>query len=558
MVRKNGLLLLLTIGIITLLLVVPQTFSINDGGSIRVLNIRIQRAGVYEYENTGLLYSALDYLKKGDKDVGMVIMPGVFSTAPMNCFSDPDIDFLKECNNPYWTDTFLKGVNDYDGIRTCLSELTNESICFRGTYVPKEYFMHTPDGWDVENAEEAGYIFSREGFFITREQPEEDLFIFHLEKGDFGVYFRENVKERLPEWYIRLKEIYYGIEIVDSCSLLSKKTLPTVFETSEIQLKPINIHRPYQWSIFAALGLALIVSAVYMPKSLLRDIYKNRKNILLILIVLAAIICMSAGLVAITDKAKKIYSTGEGPIGYWKNMDSSDKTGNTTSWEFLQDGTFEIKTKEETYYGLWDIKSAKMISLTFITQNETYEQNWIYRIKETENGRLLNVYNPFGNVILRFESKGKSITNEESKSIASNVFVNIVQNQDAPIEITVVDLREKGTAWITSIIGSELYMQIPITLPKPGEHEELNVKLEGHTFIADVFEDSLSIYGVSLNMNIYAFDYSYFDESLLESVYKYVIDCEPGENIKLAPIHLTKDESSDDESHHNHCEPDGQ
>ena len=179
-------------------------------------------------------------------------------------------------------------------------------------------------------------------------------------------------------------------------------------------------------------------------------------------------------------------------------------------------------------------------------------------MKETENGRLLNVYNPFGNVVLRFESKGKSITNEESKSIASNVFVNIVQNQDAPIEITVVDLREKGTAWITSIIGSELYMQIPITLPKSGEHEELNVKLEGHTFIADVFEDSLSIYGVSLNMNIYAFDYSYFDDSLLESVYKYVIDCEPGENIKWAPIHLTRDESSDDESQHNHCETDGQ
>ena len=557
MMGKHILLLLLTVGIIAFLLVVPQTFSKNADG-IRIMNVKAQRASVYEYENASLLYSATEYLKKEDKDVDMIIIPGVFSTAPMNCFSDPDIDFLSEYGNPYWTNVFLKGVNNYDGIRSCLSELTNERLCFRGVYVPTEYFMHTPDGWDKENAEEAGYIFSREGFIITREQPEKDLFVFHLEEGDFGVYFRENAKYELPEWYIRLKELYYGIDIIEASTLLSKKTIPTVCETQEIHLKAINTHRPYRWSIFMAIGLAFVLSIVSVHDTLFPTIYKKRKDLLYLLIAISMAMLTMGAIDIENEKTERINSTGEGPIGYWRNMDLRDETGNTISWELLQDGTFEIKTKEEAYYGLWDVKSNQTISLTFITQNETYEQNWIYRMKETKNGRLLNVYNPFGNVILRFESKGKSVTNEESKSIASNVFVNIVQNQDAPIEITVVDLREKGTAWITSIIGSELYMQIPLTLPKPGEHEELNVKLEGHTFIADVFEDSLSIYGVSLNMNIYAFDYSYFDESLLESVYKYVIDCEPGECIKWAPIHLTRDESSDDESQHNHCETDGQ
>ena len=558
MMGKHILLLLLTVGIIVFLLVVPQTFSKNTDG-IRIMNVKAQRANVYEYENASLLYSATEYLKKEDKDISMIIMPGVFSTAPMNCFADPDIDFLTEYGNPYWTNMFLKGVNDYDGIRACLSELTNESLCFRGIYVPTEYFMHTPDGWDKENAEEAGYIFSREGFIITREQPEKDLFVFHLEEGDFGVYFRENAKYELPAWYIRLKELYYGINIVEASTLRSKKTIPTVCETQEICLKTINTHRPYRWSIFMAIGLALVLSIVNVHDTLFPTIYKKRKDLLYLLIAISMAMFTMGIVTFVIEKTERIHSTGEGPIGYWRNMDSRDKTGNTISWELLQDGTFEIKTKEEAYYGLWDVKSNQTMSLTFITQNETYEQNWIYRRKETENGRLLNVYNPFGNVILRFESKGKSITNEEGESIASNVFVNIVQNQDASIEITVVDLREKDTAWITSIIGSELYMQIPITLPKPGKHEELNVKLEGHTFIADVFEDSLSIYGVSLNMNIYAFDYRYFDESLLESVYKYVIDCEPGENIKLAPIHLSGDKKpSDDESRHNHCETDGQ
>lgn len=282
MMGKHILLLLLTVGIIAFLLVVPQMFSQNADG-IRIMNVKAQRASVYEYENTSLLYSAMEYLKKEDKDINMIVIPGVFSTAPMNCFSDPDIDFLTEYGNPYWTNMFLKGVNDYDGIRACLSEFTNESLCFRGIYVPTEYFMHTPDGWDKENAEEAGYIFSREGFIITREQPEKDLFVFHLEEGDFGVYFRENAKHELPEWYIRLKELYYGIDIVEASTLLSKKTIPTVCETQEIHLKAINTYRPYRWSIFMAIGLALVLSIVNVHDTLFPTIYKKRKDLLYLL-----------------------------------------------------------------------------------------------------------------------------------------------------------------------------------------------------------------------------------------------------------------------------------
>lgn len=539
MLGKN-ILRFLTITIITITLLSVSLIPSGDGVNISVLNVKTQRSYIYEYEKMELLQASLDHLNYESHDVELIIMPGVFSFAPINCFSDPDIDFLKEYDNPYWTDVFWKGVNDYDVIRSCLSELPNEGICFRGVYVPKEEFMHTPDGWDNEIAEEAGYIISREGSIITRDQPEKDLFVFHLEEGDFGVYFRENAKYELPEWYIRLKELYYGIDIVEASSLLSKKTFPTVYDTQEICLKAINTHRPYLWSVFAAMGLVLILSVASVHNSLFLTIYKKRKDLLCLLVAISMTILIIGVVASVIEKMERIHSTGEGPIGYWENIDISDKTGSTLSWELSNDESFELKTQEKNYYGIWKTNADHTISLIFTNENEKYEQRWLYRTKEVKNGRLLNVYNPFGNVILRFRSKGKIVETEKEKSSSANIYVNIIYDDEGSTETTVVDLRESGTAWISLIKGSELYMQSPVTLPVPGRDGEMKINFDGQTFTVDVFEDTLSIHGESLDVNIYAFDYRYFEDSLLESVYQYVVDCEPGENIKVAPVYSTE------------------
>ena len=546
--------LFMSVGIILILLIIPRVpFGDKDVIHKAILTANVKRAYVYDYENLELFSCYAEHLKKINEPVDLIIIPGILSSAPMNCFSDPYIDFPKEYNNPYWTDVFWQGERDYDNIRSFMSMLTNEGLCFRGTYVPLECFMHTPDGWDMENAEEAGYIITKNDIIITKDCPEPDLFVFHTEEGDFGVYFRENAKMRLPQWYLCLKELYYGIDIIDASKVLSEKTTPVLFETGEICLSQINSYRPYRWSIYAVLVFAIVFPFI-QPRREFVGIVDKKKHQLIHFLIALAIVSVLAGVFFAAKRYEKIHMTGSGPVGYWKEITQNSKGEETVSWEMAEDGSFEITTAKKKYHGIWNIEENGTLYLNFVNRNGTYEQRWIYRIKETESGRFLNVYDPFGNTVLRFVSKGKSTDEKkEPPTSAANIFVNVSQNGSGELELVAIDLRDKDVAWISSVIKNDVfYMQVPVTLPVAGKEGELKINFDNQTFVVDIFEDVVSIHGETLDANIYAFDYTYFEEDLIEPIYRYVVNRNPGENIKIPETYFWDQPDMSDTDSHQH------
>ena len=491
---------------------------------------------VYDYENEEMLNYYRGLSDVYYKDIDAIIMPGKYSDAPMNCFADNTLDFMQEIDNPYWSEKFWTSVGRWDSLRGWLSENPDVMICLRSTYVPIEDFMHVPDGWNTEDALEAAYLVGTDSILTTTEQPEKDLFIFHLDEGDFGVYFREDAQSRLSEWYILLKEIYYGIEIIDASRIRNKVIKPIILETESVTLRSINKFRPYWWSFCIApyllIGIAILFTYKLKCKEKRGIAYKRHNETQYGLFILFTfLILLSSGLVhSVKSWTKNIYSTGAGPVGYWTNINEDNRFQKTT-WFLEPDGSFTITDGGEEYYGLW-FNDGMMLTLVFTDENGSYEQSWVCKIKETENGRFLNVYNPIGNVILRFTSKGRLVGPSEAGR-QNTVFVEMIQNNYDEIEVVVVDLRNPSTAWVSCIIDGELYFQMPVSIPEPDKNGAFTFEFGEQRLIADVFDDTISLHGESLNANIYAFDYKYFEEDeYIDLVYKYVIDCEPGENVK--------------------------
>lgn len=536
MYGKKQRLTFLLIFVVVLLSVSCQERHSTDR-TLNILKTVPQSPLVYDYENEEMLNYYRNLPDVYYENIDAIIMPGIYSDAPINCFANSNKDFLQEQGNPYWSEKFWTSVGKWDNVRSWLSEKPDVMICLRSTYVPEEDFMHVPDGWNMEDAVETAYLIGADSILITTEQPEKDLFIFHLQEGDFGVYFRENAQKKLPGWYILLKEIYYGTEIVDACRLRTKVVKPILHETESVTLRSINRYRPYWWSVCIAACLLIGIAMVYIyrlkhtkKQEFIKKRYTGAKWGWFMLSTL--LIVLTAGIIhSVQSWAKTVHTTGAGPVGYWTNINEENRYHKTT-WFLEADGSFTIKDGAEEYHGLW-YNDEMMLTLVFVDENGSYEQSWICKTKETENGRLLNVYNPIGNVVLRFTSKGKYVGPSVEDFSETKIFVEMIQTANDETEVLVVDFRNTPTAWVSNIIDGELYFQMPVSIPTPDTNGAYMFEFGGRQLVADVFNDTLSLHGTSVNANIYAFDYKYFEEDeYISLVYKYVIDCEPGENVK--------------------------